>query len=101
MSCTLVAVTKENKTIILTSFPCTGFPEAEKGHFFTLASTEHHGIHIADVEGSLGEIRVQIEFVREALIRLYTQLAMVSASYTDDVRLVRELPDDTTIFLSV
>lgn len=100
MSCSIVAVTKENKKIPLTSFSCGGFPEAEKEHLFTLASTGHHGIRVVGEECALGEIQVQIEFVRESLIRLYTQLAMVSSSYTDDVKLVRELPDETTLFLS-
>lgn len=101
MACYLIAVTPEEKKIQLTSFSFGGAPEVEKEHFFTLSSPEHHGISIERVEDSLGDLRVQIEFVREALIRLYTQLALYSNAYINDVSIVKELPDETTIFISI
>lgn len=101
MGCTVIAVTPEEKRVPLTAFSFSGFADVEKEHFFTLCSTEHHGVAIGQVPDALGDYRVQIEFVREALLRLYSQLALASEAYSGDVKLVRELPDETTIFIGI
>lgn len=101
MACYLIAVTPNEERVQLTSFSCSGYPEVEKEQFFTLSSVTKHGIAIEETEDSLGQYRVQIEHVREVLMKLYEQLALVSNAYLDDVSLIKRLPDESTIFISI